>query len=110
MLTVASSTSLNANWSQPNSTNGVITGYTVYCNSSLNQTYPALSSGDMLESIAVDADTTMASIYNLTAFTSYDCHVTANTSIGEGEASQRVSEVTSEARTYLRFCVISVPS
>lgn len=73
----------------------------MYCNSSANQAFAALSSGMMLPSVEVDGDITTTTITGLTAFTSYDCHVTATTFAGEGNASNVATETTAEAGSYM---------
>ncbi len=65
------------------------------------QAYPALSSGEVLESVEVDGAITATVINGLNPYTSHDCHVTANTSVGEGGASQSVTTTTAEASTYV---------
>ncbi|XP_064396510.1 phosphatidylinositol phosphatase PTPRQ-like isoform X2 [Halichondria panicea] len=96
-LSVVTSTQLMASWSPPNPVRGHITAYTVYCNSSAQQAYPEISNSAVLASITVDGDSTMMSIPELTPFTSYDCHVTASTSVGEGPPSNTDTAITAEA-------------
>ena len=105
-LSVVTSTLLMASWSPPNPVRGHITAYTVYCNSSAQQAYPEISNSVVLASITVDGDSTMMSIPELTPFTSYDCHVTASTSIGEGSPSNTATARTAEAGTCIHACIV----
>ena len=95
-----------ASWSPPNPVRGHITAYTVYCNSSAQQAYPEISNSAVLASITVDGDSTMMSIPELTPFTSYDCHVTASTSVGEGPPSNTDTAITAEAGTCIHACIV----
>ena len=58
----------------PETQNGMITGYSVYCNTSVSP-------------IVVSGDTRTENITGLLPFTYYECSVTANTSAGEGNPS-----------------------
>ena len=84
-----SPTQLSASWSVPIPRNGIITGYSVYCNTSANQAYPEQIIGSNAPTIrSLVNGTTLATI--LTGFypyTQYSCYVTANTSVGEGNSS-----------------------
>ena len=98
-LVVAGPTSLTASWTPPDPANGIITAYTVYCRTSQNQHYPEqVPSGDNPFTVraTTDGDATDAVINDLEAFTNYSCYVTANTTVGEGEESDTVSERTNE--------------
>ena len=46
-----SPTQLSASWSGPIPKNGIITGYTVYCNTSANQSYPGQVIGSNVPTI-----------------------------------------------------------
>ena len=92
---------LSANWSAPIPRNGII-GYTVYCNTSINQPYPEQVIGPNVPTIrSVVNGTTLAVTFNteLSPYTQYSCHVTANTSVGEGPLSRTVAAATGEAGT-----------
>ena len=99
LVTVDSdSTLLNASWDPPNQPNGVITAYTVYCNTSAEQFYPEqVPTGNTVFTVEVQNDVRVAMVPGLTAFTSYECSVTANTSAGEGELSNTQSARTDES-------------
>ena len=87
---IGSPTSLSAVWSVPIPRNGIITGYTVYCNTSSSQTYPEQVIGPNIPTIrSVVNATTLAVTLNtgLNPYTQYSCYVTANTSAGEGRPS-----------------------
>ena len=77
---------LTATWTPPIPKNGIITAYTVYCNTSTT-----------LITTVVNG-TTQAVTFNVGyyPFTQYSCYVTANTSVGEGAPSQVVNNTTSE--------------
>ena len=81
---------LSASWSMPIPRNGIITAYTVYCNTSACQAYPEQVVGLNIPTIrSVVNGTTLAIIFNtgLNPYTQYSCYVTANTSAGEGSPS-----------------------
>ena len=93
-------TELSANWSVPKPRNGIITGYTVYCNTSIKQPYPEQVIGSNIATIkSVVNGTTLAVTFNtgLSPYTQYSCYVTANSSTGEGNHSDVVTERTGEA-------------
>eukprot|EP00731_Ephydatia_muelleri_P018403 Em0011g443a len=80
-------------------TNGIITGYIVYCNTSANQVYPEQRIGPNIPTIrSVVNGTTMASTFytGLNPFTQYSCYVCANSSVGEGSPSMIVTARTDE--------------
>ena len=82
--------SLNASWSVPIPRNGIITGYSVYCNTSASQSFPEQVIGPNIPTIrSVVNRTTLAVTFNtgLYPYTQYSCYVTANTSAGEGSPS-----------------------
>ncbi|KAL5487029.1 hypothetical protein EMCRGX_G019584 [Ephydatia muelleri] len=90
---------LFANWSASMLTNGIITGYIVYCNTSANQVYPEQRIGPNIPTIrSVVNGTTMASTFytGLNPFTQYSCYVCANSSVGEGSPSMIVTARTDE--------------
>ena len=97
-LVTSSSTSLTASWQLPDAANGIIRNYTVYCRTSQSQYYPEQRP---TESTFTPRSTTTgdvtADITGLTAFTNYECYATANTSVGEGTASNTVMIRTNEA-------------
>ena len=85
---------LSALWSPPIPKNGIITAYTVYCNTSASQAYPEQRNVATVRSV-VNGTTLVATITGLNPYTNYDCYVTANTSMGEGSPSTAAT-----ARTY----------
>ena len=87
---------LLAMWTRPVPANGVITGYTLNCSRSEQQTYPEQK---VSESFTLDAsgDELSATVMNLNPFTNYDCFISASTSAGEGNRSSVVRERTSES-------------
>ena len=77
-------------WNPPTQTNGIITAYTVYCNTSATQAFPEQVIGPNMASIrSIVNGTSQLAIFNtgLNPYTQYECFVTANTSSGEGVAS-----------------------
>ena len=80
---------LSASWSVPIPKNGIITGYSVYCNTSANQSYPEqVIESDVPTIRSVVNGTTLAvTLTGLNPYTLYSCYVTANTSMGEGSPS-----------------------
>ena len=93
-----SSTQLSARWSVPIPRNGIIIGYSVYCNTSANQTYPEQMIGSNVPTIrsAVNGITLATTLTGLNPYTQYSCYVTANTSVGQGSPSAIFSAQTAE--------------
>ena len=91
---------LSASWSPPIPKNGIITAYTVYCNTSASQAYPEQMIGPNVPTVrSVVNGTTLAVIFNagLNPYTQYSCYVTANTSVGEGTPSQIMTATTDQS-------------
>ena len=82
-------------WSAPESPNGIILNYTVYCNASDS------GDGDTAR-VVVPGSQHSAVIMNLTPYTCYDCYVTANTSVGEGNSNTVRSVQTDESGKSVR--------
>ena len=94
---------LTATWTPPIPKNGIITAYTVYCNTSANQVYPEQVIGPNVPTVrSVVSGMTQAVAFStgLSPFTQYNCYVTANTSVGEGPSLQVVNTMTSESGTF----------
>ena len=91
-------TNLVVNWSLPMPRNGIITNYTVYCNTSETQAYPEQVIGPNAPTIRsiVNGTTLATTLTGLNPYTQYCCYVTANTSVGEGSPSIDVKTITSE--------------
>ena len=96
---------LSASWSVPIPKNGIITGYSVYCNTSANQSYPEQVIGSNVPTIrSVVKETTLAvMLTGLNPYTQYSCYVTANTSVGEGSPSVILTVQTTESGNLSRF-------
>ena len=97
---------LSASWSPPIPKNGIITAYTVYCNTSASQAYPEQMIGSNVPTIrSVVNGSTLVVTFNtgLNPYTQYDCYVTANTSVGEGKSSMMVTSKTVESRKQM-YC------
>ena len=89
---------LSASWSVPIPRNGIITGYSVYCNTSADQAYPEQMIGSNVPTIrsVVNGTTLDATLNGLSPYTQYSCYVTANTSVGEGNPSYMTATRTVE--------------
>ena len=98
-LSAGSPTQLSASWSAPIPKNGIITGYSMYCNTSANQSYPEQVIGSNMPTIrSVVYGTTLAiMLTGLNAYTQYSCYVTASTSVGEGSPSTIVTVQTAQS-------------
>ena len=90
---------LSASWSVPIPRNGIITGYSVYCNTSANQSYPEQMIGPNMPTIrsVVNGTTLVATLTGLSPYTQYSCYVAANASVGQGSPSALVTRQTGEA-------------
>ena len=84
---------LLASWSLPDPTNGIITAYTVFCKLPSDQ---EVTIRDTLNN-----STLSATVMGLVPFTSYECYVTANTSVGEGPPSNDDTAMTDEDGGFL---------
>ena len=87
---------LFAAWSVPIPRNGIITGYSVYCNTSAIQSYNEQVIGSNIPTIrsVVNGTTLALTLTGLNPYAQYSCYVTANTSAGEGNPSMVVSTKT----------------
>ena len=96
-----SPTQLSASWSVPIPRNGIITGYSVYCNTSANQSYPQQMIGPNAPTIRslVNGTTLATTLTGFNPYTQYSCYVTANTSAGEGSPSIISTAGTAEGGT-----------
>ena len=92
-------TQLSASWSEPLPANGIITAYTLTCSLSSQQFYPEQSNTEpsSIVSTVQDGSTTSATVEGLVPFTNYDCFMTANTSVGEGDSSSTETQRTDES-------------
>ena len=95
-----SPTELLVSWDYPLEPNGIITSYRVYC----YETDAYSSGGGESDELVVNVTTavvpgnvTEGVVTELTPYTFYDCYVTANTSVGEGNASDSDSARTDES-------------
>ena len=70
---------LSASWTIPESSNGVISGYTISCSSSLS---------GKLEPFIISDSVTTTILENLTPYTVYTCTVLATTAAGDGNSSE----------------------
>ena len=97
-----SPTQLSARWFVPIPRNGIITGYSVYCNTSANQTYPEQMIGSNVPTIrsVVNGTTLATTLTGLNPYTQYSCYVTANTSVGEGTSSAILTTQTTQSGNF----------
>ena len=95
---------LEANWTVPASTNGIIRNYTVECNNSL-AVFNFDDSGEEISSDSMllpelgsggPAQMVTALLSGLAPFTVYECTVSASTNGGRGEASEAAVATTDE--------------
>ena len=91
---------LNASWSSPMDSNGILRNYSVLCHITLEQFYsdqvPSNLTDFMLRT-STDGDTTTTIIMGLDPFTMYQCQVTASTDAGESPVSNSDNATTDEA-------------
>ena len=97
---------LSASWSVPIPKNGIITGYSVYCNTSANQSYPEQVIGSNVPTIrsVVNGTTLAVTLTGLNPYTQYSCYVIANTSVGQGSLSTILTVQTVQSGNYYSFC------
>lgn len=96
--------SLNVTWDPPTTPNGYITSYTIYCEEYF---YVGSGSGLGLNPLPfneplpifisnVPGNELYVRVTDLAPFTIYECYVSANTSVGEGNVSASVIQTTDE--------------
>ena len=103
-LSAVTSSVLMATWTPPSSPNEIVTGYTVYCTVSLNQTYPEqVPTGGSTYTVFNVTSQTSVYLSGLLPFTFYQCYITANTSVGEGSPSDTNITQTNQAGKYQIF-------
>ena len=85
--------------------NGIITGYSVYCNTSANQSYPEQVIGSNVPTIrsVVNGTTLAVTLTGLNPYTQYSCYVTANTSVGQGSPSSIVTVKTVQSGNFYKY-------
>ena len=86
-----------ATWSPPDPTNGIIAAYTVFCKMPSDEEFTIRDT--------LNNSTLSATILGLMPFTSYECYVTANTSVGEGPPSNNDTAMTDEDGGLLISCM-----
>ena len=92
-------------WQPPETPNGLITEYTVFClksedgskNGSRNSTPSSNQLEDSVSNVTVLGSEMSATVGGLDPYTLYDCTVIAYTSIGEGDPSSFESGVTDQS-------------
>lgn len=93
-----SPTELLVSWERPLEPNGIITSYKVYCYET--ESSDAENKTDAITTV-VSGTVTQGIVAGLTPYTFYDCYVTANTSIGEGNISDSARARTDESSKHL---------
>ena len=91
---VLSSSTVQISWSPPDPTgqNGIITSYTVIVsNTAMSETITYTAS----------ASTTFLLVSGLSAFTTHECYIAANTSVGRGPFTTKIVFKTPEDGTWL---------
>ena len=105
---------LQVTWDTPEAPNGVILNYTVYCDEVITDDGSG-ASGDYLFPdnssfttvvVTVSGSDLSVVVQELTPYTFYDCYVTANTSVGEGNSSIVESAQTDESGQFNTLCVL----
>ena len=104
---------LEVTWEPPIEPNGVILTYTVYCDEIQHSSGSGLQNdGNFLTPFDDDDDSTaefttvvpgnqtQTFVMGLTPFITYDCYITANTSVGEGAPSIIQSAQTDETSRF----------
>ena len=84
-----SSTTLSASWNVPETTNGIISNYTIRCNTTGSDIM-------MLAPLTVDKSTLTTTLEGLIPFTEYTCTISASTGAGEGDSSGPQTATTDE--------------
>jgi receptor-type tyrosine-protein phosphatase Q len=82
-------------WTTPDSPNGIILDYTVYCIADEGQGVGGILPPDVV--VVVPGTYHSAIVTGLTPYTFYNCYVTARTSAGEGNSSVVVAAQTDES-------------
>ena len=95
-------------WQLPDTPNGLITDYTVYCfgsdengsNTERVTTPSSILFQNSISNTTVDGSESSAVVGGLDPYTAYDCSVVAYTSVGDGEPSSVESGVTDQSSMY----------
>jgi hypothetical protein len=94
LMVEGSPDTLTASWMVPDPTNGIIDRYTIRCNPT--------NSNLMLDPLIVTGNSMFsATLSHLTAFTGYECTISASTGAGEGNSSDPRNATTDEDGMYL---------
>lgn len=83
-------------WTAPENPNGIILNYTVYCFSDGDLIMPGDSDITAIM-VVVSGNHLSVVVMELTPYTFYDCYITANTSVGEGNSSRVETAQTDES-------------
>ncbi len=105
MEPTSDSSQLTASWQQPTPSNGVITGYTVYC--TIVSTMDESPSEDNFAVFALLTSANLGVMINdLQPFTYYQCFVSANTNVGKGPGSNRNTTRTIQDGEYIYITTV----
>ena len=110
MAVQGSPSQLQVSWDPPDQPNGLILSYSVYCyelttddllgvGSGDQMLYPVVAN-DALQLVVAPGIMSEANASGLIPYTQYDCYVTANTSVGEGNVSVVQSARTDESSKF----------
>ena len=112
MTVQGSPSQLQVFWDPPNQPNGLILSYNVYCyeitindgsgsgSGSENQILHPVDANDALQLMVFPGNVTEATVSGLIPYTQYNCYVTANTSVGEGNVIVVQSARTDESSKF----------
>lgn len=90
---------LRISWEPPHESNGILTYYTIYCQDELDSesnSSPEYNIAGVKHEI-VRSDTMTVLFPGLRSYRVYDCFVSGNTSVGEGNFSSLVTARTDES-------------
>ena len=95
-------------WQLPDTPNGLVTDYTVYCfgsdengsDTERGTTPSSILFQNSISNTTVDGSESSAVVGGLDPYTVYDCSVVAYTSVGDGEPSSVESGVTDQSSMY----------
>ena len=89
LIVPGSPNTLSASWMAPDPTNGIVSGYTVYCSTTS-------SPGLVLEPFNIGSEEATTILSGLVAFTEYTCTISATTGAGEGNLTDPRTAITAE--------------
>ena len=110
MAVQGSPSQLQVSWDPPNQPNGLILSYNVYCyelttndgsgSGSNDQILYPVDTNDALKLVIIPGNMLETIVSGLIPYTQYNCYITANTSVGEGNVSVVLSARTDESSKF----------